>query len=105
MKTTLLGKGFAVEFDGVDLAALGDAALGELREIWMRNKVAVLRAALDDPQYDRYLLYRALLLTSTDLIVDPPGRTGSRGTIAPNCRKEAFRIWRPPTWCPTPNAS
>ena len=64
-----------------------------------------LRAALDDPQYDRYLLYRALLLTSTDLIVDPPGRTGTRGTIAPNCRKEAFRIWRPPTWCPTPNAS
>ena len=64
-----------------------------------------LRAVLDDQQYDRYLLYRALLLTSTGVMVDPPGRTGTRDTFAPNCRKEAFRIWRPPTRCPTYNAS
>ena len=64
-----------------------------------------LRTALDDRQYDRYLLYRALLLTSTDDLVDPPGRAGTQDAFAPNCRKEAFRIWRPPTWCPTYNSS
>ena len=64
-----------------------------------------LRTALDDQQYDRYLLYRALLLTSTDDMVDPPGRAGTQDAFAPNCRKEAFRIWRPPTWCPTYNSS
>lgn len=43
LKTTLLGPDFAVEIAGVDLAEIDDATLTELREIWMRNKVAVLR--------------------------------------------------------------
>ncbi len=43
MKTKRLGKGFAVQIDGVDLSALDDAAFAELREIWLHDKVAVLR--------------------------------------------------------------
>jgi taurine dioxygenase len=43
MKTKQLGNGFVVEIDGVDMAALDDATLDELRDMWMRNKVAVLR--------------------------------------------------------------
>jgi len=61
-----------------------------------------MHAVLDDQQYERYLLYRALLLTSTDVMVDPPARTGQRGGSASNCRK---RVWRPMTWCPSYNAS
>ncbi len=49
MKTKMLGNGFAVEIEGVDLAAIDDAAFTELRDIWLRDKVAVLRGqALDD---------------------------------------------------------
>ena len=61
-----------------------------------------MHAVLDDQQYERYLLYRALLQTSTDVMVDPPARTGQRGGSASNCRK---RVWRPMTWCPSYNAS
>ena len=61
-----------------------------------------MHAVLDDQQYERYLLYRALLLTSTDVMVDPPARTGHRGGSASNCRK---RVWRPMAWCPSYNAS
>jgi taurine dioxygenase len=43
MKTNILGNGFAVEIDGVDLAALDEPTFKELRDVWMRNKVAVLR--------------------------------------------------------------
>ncbi len=64
-----------------------------------------MRTALDDQQYDRYLVYRALLLTSTDAMVDPPSRGGTPARFAANCRKEAFRIWRPPTWCPVADSS
>jgi taurine dioxygenase len=54
MKTRLLGKNFAVEIDGVDLAALGDTAFDELRRVWLRNKVAVLRGQVlsDDALVD-----------------------------------------------------
>ena len=45
-----------------------------------------MRGVLDDQQYERYLLYRALLLTSTDVMADPPARTGHRGGAASNCR-------------------
>ena len=64
-----------------------------------------MRAALDDQQYARYLVYRALLLTSTDTMVGPQTRGGTRARFAANCRKEAFRIWRPTTWCPVADAS
>ncbi len=43
MKTKLLGNEFAVEIEGVDLASLDNAGLDELRNVWMRHKVAVLR--------------------------------------------------------------
>jgi len=77
----------------------------QARSRYARTMDKKLRAELDDRQYDRYLLYRALLLTSTDIMVDSPGRAGTRSAIAPNCRKEAFRIWRPPTRCPTYDGS
>jgi len=38
-----------------------------------------MRAVLDDQQYDRYQTYRKLLLASTDVMVNPPGRRGRRG--------------------------
>ena len=43
MKTKLLGNEFAIEFQDVDLGALDDAALGDVRDLWMRHKVAVFR--------------------------------------------------------------
>ncbi|MFP6795726.1 MAG: hypothetical protein VB933_01495 [Pseudomonadales bacterium] len=61
-----------------------------------------MHAVLDDQQYERYLSYRKLLLTSTDVMVNPPSRRGTRGGFASNCRK---RVWRPMTWCPSYNAS
>ena len=64
-----------------------------------------MRTALDDQQYARYLVYRALLLTSTDTMVDPQTRGGTRARFAANCKKEAFRIWRPTAWCPVADAS
>ena len=38
-----------------------------------------MRAVLDDPQYERYLTYRKLLVSSTDVMVNPPSRRGRRG--------------------------
>lgn len=43
METNLLGNEFAVEFQDIDLEALDDAALDEVRDLWMRHKVAVFR--------------------------------------------------------------
>lgn len=44
LQTRLLGNGFAIEILGVDLAASpDDATLDEIRDLWMRNKVAVFR--------------------------------------------------------------
>ncbi len=38
-----------------------------------------MRAVLDDQQYERYLTYRKLLVSSTDVMVNPPSRRGRRG--------------------------
>ena len=38
-----------------------------------------MRAVLDDPQYERYLTYRKLLVSSTDVMVNPHSRRGRRG--------------------------
>lgn len=43
LKTRMLGENFAVEIQGVDLADIDDTTLGELRELWMEHKVAILR--------------------------------------------------------------
>ena len=44
LETRLLGNGFAAEIFGVDLGApLDDATVAEIRDLWMRNKVAVFR--------------------------------------------------------------
>ena len=43
MKTNLLANEFAIEFDDLDLAALDDDALSEVRDLWMHYKVAVFR--------------------------------------------------------------
>ncbi len=43
LKTTLLGNGFAVEFAGIDLAHIDDQTFAEVRDLWMRHKVAVFR--------------------------------------------------------------
>ena len=44
LETRLLGNGFAIEISGADLGApLDDATLADIREIWMRDKVAVFR--------------------------------------------------------------
>ncbi len=43
MKTNLVADKFAIEFDDLDLATLETAALDEVRELWMRYKVAVFR--------------------------------------------------------------
>jgi taurine dioxygenase len=50
LETRLLGNGFAIEISGVDLGApLDDATLGEIRDLWMRNKVVVFREqTIDD---------------------------------------------------------
>jgi len=55
LETRLLGNGFAVEILGVDLnAPLDDQTLDEIRDLWMRNKVAVFReqTVLDDALVD-----------------------------------------------------
>jgi len=44
LETRLLGNGFAVEILGVDLnVSLDDQTLSKIRDLWMRNKVAVFR--------------------------------------------------------------
>lgn len=43
MKSIILGHDFAIEFQDIDLATLDDAALGKIRDLWMRYKVAVFR--------------------------------------------------------------
>lgn len=43
MTSTILGQDFAIEFQDIDLDALDDAALGKIRDLWMRYKVAVFR--------------------------------------------------------------
>lgn len=43
MKSNILGHDFAIEFQDIDLATLDDAALGKIRDLWMRYKVAVFR--------------------------------------------------------------
>lgn len=50
LETRLLGNGFAIEISGVDLGApLDDAAVEEIRDLWMRNKVVVFRdQTIDD---------------------------------------------------------
>ncbi len=48
MEPQMLGKNFAVEIVDVDLASLDENGLAELRDTWMRNKVAVLRDQMID---------------------------------------------------------
>ncbi|NKB58428.1 MAG: hypothetical protein GKS00_19040 [Alphaproteobacteria bacterium] len=43
MSTQLLGNGFAVEINDIDLAKVDNAAIAELRDLWMQHKVAVFR--------------------------------------------------------------
>ncbi len=39
----IIGPGFVVEFPEIDLAALSDAEIGDLRDLWLTHKVAVFR--------------------------------------------------------------
>jgi taurine dioxygenase len=48
MKTQMLGNGFAVEVQDIDLTALNDDALNEFRDIWMQHKVAILHDQVID---------------------------------------------------------
>ena len=49
LNTRMLGAGFAVEIQDVDLAEIDDATLSAVRDLWMTHKVAILRdQALDD---------------------------------------------------------
>lgn len=50
METTQLANGFAVEIEGVDLAQpLDEATFGQIKSLWMENRVAVFRnQTLDD---------------------------------------------------------
>ena len=43
LKTRMLGEGFAVEIQDVDLADIDDTTLAQIRDLWMAHKVAVLR--------------------------------------------------------------
>ena len=43
MKTNLLSDGLAIEFQDVYLGAPDDVMLDQIRDLWMRNKVAVFR--------------------------------------------------------------
>ena len=43
LKTQMLGGNFAVEILDVDLADINDVVLGEIRDVWMEHKVAILR--------------------------------------------------------------
>ena len=43
LDTLMLGKGFAVEILDVDLAVIDDAALAQVRYLWMEHKVAIIR--------------------------------------------------------------
>ena len=43
LDTLMLGKGFAVEILDVDLADIDDAALAQVRDLWMEHKVAIIR--------------------------------------------------------------
>jgi len=59
-----------------------------------------MRAVLDEQQYERYLAYRLLLLTSMEVLLDLPSRTQRRGRLAAYCKKETWRVW-----CYTDNSS
>ena len=43
LDTLMLGKGFAVEILDIDLADIDDAALAQVRDLWMEHKVAIIR--------------------------------------------------------------
>ena len=51
----------------------------QARSRYARKMDKKMRAVLDDPQYERYLTYRKMLLASTDVMVNPSGRRGRRG--------------------------
>ena len=53
LDTLMLGKGFAVEILDVDLADIDDAALAQVRDLWMEHKVAIIR---DQTQSDDALV-------------------------------------------------